>query len=206
MRSAVEDGDTKKLAKAIRDINKLKKAVERERIELGATGTDGDPYFVEIWLTESGAMVGLIFFQEEGFGPNPVESMKLDPGKGNRKEVEEKLRRQLKNQALIYKTFFRLFAHDQLLSKDQRRTLPSFVKKLYEPVEPSRHLLLSRLRYAKELVVLIDSFVELIVNSSASAASEGKAARKVLGGLSKKINELIASTEKPGITQNFPES
>ena len=164
--------------------------------ELGATGTDGDPYFVEIWLTESGAMVGLIFFQEEGFGPNPVESMKLDPGKGNRKEVEEKLRRQLKNQALIYKTFFRLFAHDQLLSKDQRRTLPSFVKKLYEPVEPSRHLLLSRLRYAKELVVLIDSFVELIVNSSASASSEGKAAQKVLGGLSKKINELIASTEK----------
>ncbi|TDI36394.1 MAG: hypothetical protein E2P02_25375 [Acidobacteria bacterium] len=196
VRSAVEDGDTKKLAKALRDIKELKSAVERERIELGATGTDGDPYFVEIWLTESGAMVGLIFFQEEGFGPGPVETMKLDPGKGNRKEAEEKLRRQLKNQSLIYQTFYRLFAHPELLSKDQRRTLPSFVKKLYEPVEPNRHLLLSRVRYAKELVVLLDSFVELIVNSNSSAASEGKAARQVLGGLSKKITELIASTEK----------
>ena len=196
VRSAVEDGDTSKLAKAIRDIEGLKKAVERERIELGATGIDGDPYSVEIWLTESGAMVGLIFFQEEGFGPNPVEIMKLNPGEGNRKEAEEKLRRQLKNQALIYQTFYTLFAHDQLLSKDQRRTLPSFVKKLYEPVEPNRHLLLSRVRYAKELVELIDSFVELIVTSDTSAASQGKAARQVLGGLSKKITELVASTEK----------
>ena len=194
--SAVEDGDVSKLKKAIRDINQLRKAVESERIELGATGTDGDPYFVEIWLTESGAMAGLIFFQKEGFGPNPVEILKLDPGKGNRKEIEEKLRRLLKKQALIYQTFYTLFAHDQLLSKDQRRTLPSFVKKLYEPVEPNRHLLLSRVRYAKELVELIDSFVELIVNSDTSAASEGKATRQVLSGLSKKVTELVASTEK----------
>ena len=194
--SAVEDGDVSKLKKAIRDINQLRKAVESERIELGATGTDGDPYFVEIWLTESGAMAGLIFFQKEGFGPNPVEILKLDPGKGNRKEIEEKLRRLLKKQALIYQTFYTLFAHDQLPSKDRRRTLPSFVKKLYEPVEPNRHLLLSRVRYAKELVELIDSFVELIVNSDTSAASEGKAARQVLSGLSKKVTELVASTEK----------
>ena len=141
-------------------------------------------------------MAGLIFFQKEGFGPNPVEILKLDPGKGNRKEIEEKLRRLLKKQALIYQTFYTLFAHDQLLSKDRRRTLPSFVKKLYEPVEPNRHLLLSRVRYAKELVELIDSFVELIVNSDTSAASEGKAARQVLSGLSKKVTELVASTEK----------
>ena len=189
VRSAVEDGDTSKLAKAIRDIEELKKAVERERIELGATGTDGDPYFVEIWLTESGAMVGLIFFQEKGFGPSPVETVKLNSDKGNRKEVEKKLRRQLKNQALIYRTFYTLFAHDQLLHKDQRRTLPSFVKKLFEPVVPNRHLLLSRMRYAKELV-------ELIVNSETSAAREGKAARQVLGGISKKLTALVASTEK----------
>jgi len=163
---------------------------------LGATGTDGDPYRVEIWLTEEGTMVGLVHCHTSGFGTTAVEVVQRDPSGGNRKEIEETLRRQLQNQALIYQSFYKLFSREALLGKDQRRSLPSFVKKLYEPTEPNRHLLLSRLRYSRELGALLKSFTSLIADADPESANEVKAVQQILVGLDKKVGELAQTTEK----------
>ena len=196
VRNAVVSGDASQLAKVVRSLRQLRETMHQERISLGATGADGDPYFVEIWLSETGAMVGVVLCRMEGFGTTPVELVRRDPNGGDRKETEEKLRRQLQNQALIYQTFARLFRHDELLAKDQRRSLPSFVKKLYEPTEPTRHLLLSRLRYANDLLARMESFAKLIVDRAPAAAADARAALQILGGLSRKVSELVQSTEK----------
>ncbi len=119
---------------------------------------EAEPYLVEIWLTPEGAMVGLVLFASGGFGTAPVEILTRDPGSGSRKETEEKLRRQLQSQALIYQAFYKLFSRKVSLPKERRRALPAFVKTLYEPAEPNRLLLLARLRYAKDLVLLIETF------------------------------------------------
>ena len=196
VQNAITDGDAAELAKSIRGIRQLKTAVENERVELGATGNDGDPYRVEIWLTSEGTMVGLVLCHTSGFGMAPVEVVRRDPNGGNRKETEETLRRQLQNQALIYQSFLKLFSRDVLLEKSKRRSLPSFVKKLYEPTEASRHLLLSRLRYARELLALLTSFATLIAEADAESASDTKAVLQILSGLDRKVAELAQKTEK----------
>ncbi len=188
---------------SIRGIRQLKTAVENERVELGATGTDGDPYRVEIWLTSEGTMVGLVLCHTSGFGMAPVEVVRRDPNGGNRKETEETLRRQLQNQALIYQSFHKLFSRDVLLEKSKRRSLPSFVKKLYEPTEASRHLLLSRLRYARELLALLTSFATLIAEADAESASDTKAVLQILSGLDRKVAELAQKTEKSRDSAEF---
>jgi hypothetical protein len=196
LRVAIEDGDAGQLAKSVRGLRQLAISSANERVALGATGADGDPYLVEIWVTDKAAMVGLVVCNRVGFGTAPIEILHRDPAGGNRKETEEGLRRQLQNQALIYQSFYKLFSRETLLGKDQRRSLPSFVKKLYEPTEPNRHLLISRLRYARELVTLLTSFANLVVESAADASNEGKAVQQILGGLDKKIAELSQTTEK----------
>ena len=144
-------------------------------------------------------MVGLVLFADEGFGTAPVEILTRDPGAGNRKETEEKLRRQLQSQALIYQTFFKLFSRKVLLAKERRRALPAFVKSLYEPAEPNRLLLLARLRYAKDLVVLVESFARQIAEADPSdprTAAEGSGVVQILTGLARKVDELIRTTDK----------
>ncbi len=199
LRSAIAMGEAPALAQSIRSLRSLRRAVAKERVELGATGTEADPYFVEIWLTPEGTMVGMVLFAEEGFGWAPIETLSRDPGAGNRKETEERLRRQLQSQALIYQTFHKLFSREAALPKEGRRALPAFVKTLYEPVEPNRLLLLARLRYAKDLVQLIDSFARQIAEaypSDPTTLAEHNGVQQILGGLVKKVDELIRTTDK----------
>ena len=192
----IREGGPEASADAIGRIRALQQAVEQERTTLGATGIDADPYVAEIWLTEAGTMVGLVLYRGSGFGIAPVELLARDPNGGNRKETEEKLRRQLQNQAIIYQSFHKLFAASTLLSKEQRLTLPTFVKKLYEPTDSSRHLLLARLRYATELIARINTFAKLIVEADSSATAETKAVLQILGGLGRKVGELTEATER----------
>jgi hypothetical protein len=199
IRSAVEQGDAAALAQSIQNLRKLRRAITGERLALGATGMEADPYLVEIWLTPQGAMVGLVLFAEEGFGAAPVEVLSRDPGAGNRKEAEEKLRRQLQGQALIYQTFFKLFSRTVSLPKERRRGLPAFVKTLYEPADPNRLLLLARLRYAKDLVVLMESFARMIAEADSAdprTLGEANGVLQILTGLAKKVDELIRTTDK----------
>ncbi len=199
VRVAVEQGEAPALAQSIRNLRTLRQTLAQERFALGATGTEAEPYLVEIWLTPEGAMVGLVLFADEGFGTAPVEILTRDPGTGNRKETEEKLRRQLQSQALIYQTFFKLFSRKVLLAKERRRALPAFVKTLYEPAEPNRLLLLARLRYAKDLVVLSESFARQIAEADPSdprTAAEGSGVLQILTGLARKVDELIRATDK----------
>jgi hypothetical protein len=199
VRSAVEQGEAPALARAIQSLRTLGETVSTERRALGATGMESDPYFVEIWLTPEGAMVGLVLFAEEGFGTAPVEMLSRDPGTGNRKEMEEKLRRQLQSQALIYQTFHKLFSRNAPLPKERRRGLPAFVKTLYEPAEPNRLLLLARLRYAKDLVVLMETFARQVAEAAPSdptALAEANGVLQILTGLAKKVDELIRTADK----------
>ena len=206
VRSAVEQGDAPALAQSIQNLRKLQHAILAERLGLGTTGLETDPYLVEIWLTPEGAMVGLVLFVHEGFGTAPVEILSRDPGTGNRKETEEKLRRQLQSQALIYQTFFKLFSRTVSLPKERRRGLPAFVKTLYEPADPNRLLLLARLRYAKDLVVLMESFARQIAEADPSdprTLAEANGVLQVLTGLAKKVDELIRTTDKSRDPQEF---
>ncbi len=199
LRAAAEEGEAAEIAQAIQNLRKLRRAIAAERVALGATGMEADPYLVEIWLTPEGTMLGLVLFAADGFGTAPVEVLARDPGTGTRKETEEKLRRQLQSQALIYQTFYGLFSRRVSLSKDRRRALPTFVKTLYEPAEPNRLLLLAKLRYAKDLVLLIESFARQFVEADplgGKIAAEGNGVLQILSGLAKKVDELTRTTDK----------
>ncbi len=199
LRSAAEEGEASVLAGAVQNLRKLRRAIVAERVALGATGMEADPYLVEIWLTPEGAMLGLVLFAGDGFGTAPVEMLTRDPGAGNRKETEEKLRRQLQSQALIYQTFYALFSRKVSLSKERRRGLPAFVKTLYEPAEPNRLLLLARLRYAKDLVLLMESFAREFAEADRAdgkIAAEVNGVLQILSGLAKKVDELTRTTDK----------
>jgi hypothetical protein len=199
VKTAIESGEAPALVQALERLRELRSTISSERSALGATGTDTEPYHVEIWLTPEGAMVGLVLFSGEGFGISPVEILSRDPGAGSRKETEEKLRRQLQSQALIYQAFYKLFSRRSTLSTERRRALPTFVKLLYEPVEPNRLLLLARLRYAKDLVVLMESFARQIAEAYVSdhqVAAEASGVSQILAGLAKKADELIRATDK----------
>lgn len=195
LQAAIEEGDIPELQKSIRGIRQLAATIQNERIALGATWAEAEPYLVDLWLTEEGAMVGLVVCSRAGFGHMPVEIVRRDPAGSNRREVEETLRRQLQNQALIYQSFHKLYSRDGRLEKNQRRSLPSFVKKLYEPIEPNRHLMLSRLRYARELLELLSSFTSLITQSDPDAENDARAVKQISSGLDKKIADLSRVTE-----------
>lgn len=196
VKKSVESGEPGPLGDVIYRLQRLRETVEQERIIAGVTSAEASPYVVEIWLTEEGRMVGLVNFHRRGFGYSPIELIARDDGTENRKELESKLRRQLQNQALIYKSFFQLFEHRELLSKDKRRALPAFVKKLYEPVEANRVLLLARLRYSREILVYMETFAKLIVASDPSSQEYGKNVLQILGGLVRKVADLTRSVDK----------
>jgi hypothetical protein len=196
MRRAIRDGGPDELADALGRIRVLQQAVEQERIRIGATGIEADPYVVEIWLADTGKMVGLVLYRGSGFGTAPVEVLARDPSGGNRRETEEKLRRQLQNQAIIYQAFHKLFSEGPLLTKERRLSLPTFVKKLYEPTDAGRHLLLARLRYASELIARLNTFAKLIVEADSNKTADAKAVVQILGGLDRKVNELTEATER----------
>ncbi|MGH9321032.1 MAG: hypothetical protein ACRD21_01080 [Vicinamibacteria bacterium] len=196
IRTAVEQGDAATLGRALLHLRKLRESVVKERAALGATQMDADPYLVELWPTPESALVGLVLFRGPGLGIAPVERLTRDSGTGNRKETEDKLRRQLQSQALIYQTFWKLFSRRSLLSMEHRRGLPSFVKTLYEPTEPNRLLLLARLRYAKELVALMEAFARQIGQFEPQATAEVNGVLQILTGLVRKVDELIRTTDK----------
>lgn len=194
--AAVESADAEALAEVAERLDRIERAVDAERVTLGVTGIEADPYLVEMWAAESGAVVVVLRYSRPGYGRAPIEVLSRDPAKGNRKEIEEKLRRQLQNQAIIYQTFHKLFSREALLPKEDRRKLPAYVKRLYEPAEANRLLLLSRLRYAKELVGMIEGFTRAILASEAAAAPEGKGVLQILAGLDKKVGELAKTAER----------
>jgi hypothetical protein len=206
VRAAVERGEAPALAQSIESLRKLRKTLAQERSALGATGTEAGSYLVETWLTPEEAITGVVLFTEEGFGTTPVEIVTRDAGNGNPGETEEKLRRQLQSQALIYQSFFRLFARKALLPKERRRSLPAFVKTLYEAAEPNRLLLLARLRYAKDLVVLLESFARQIAEADAAdpkAFAESSGVLSILAGLARKVDELTRTTDKNRVPQEL---
>jgi hypothetical protein len=199
IRAAMDSSAPHALAAVVRRLRNLREAMERERASKGAKGAEADPYHVEFWLTPGGAMVGLLLFRGSGFGLTPIESVSRDPEDGKRKETEDRLRRQLQSQALIYQTFYKLFSRRKLLGMERRRALPSFVKTLYEPTDTNRLLLVARLRHARELLGLMESFAKLIGEADvadARAATESNGVGAILTGLTRKVDELLRLGEK----------
>jgi hypothetical protein len=198
IRKAIEEGEAPALAGAIRSLRELRRALVGERIALGATLADADPYFAEIWRAPEGALVGVVLLSRDGFGRAPIETLVRDSG-GNPREAQDKLRRQLLSQALIYQAFAKLFSAKVALSKERRRALPTYVKTLYEPTEVSRLQLLARLKHAKELIGLVDSFAGQIAEaapSDAKVSTDARAVAQILSGLAKKTGELLQSVDK----------
>jgi hypothetical protein len=199
IRDALSSLSGELLAEVVRRVRALRAAIEGERVSLGAKVTDADPYQIEFGVAPSGAIQGLVLFRGNGFGFAPIESMSRDPGNGKKKEIEDRLLRQLHSQALIYQTFYKLFSRRTLLPKERRRTLPAFVKTLYEPTDANRLPLVARLRYARELLGLMESFVKLIAEADASdtkAASEASGVTAILSGLTRKVDELLRIADK----------
>ncbi|HXV61018.1 MAG TPA: hypothetical protein VEK15_10020 [Vicinamibacteria bacterium] len=197
---ALESGAGDDLEKVIRLIRKLRATVDSERVDLGATRVDAEPYRVEIRLSSEGSLVGLVSFAREGFGQKPLEALSRPSKDESRKTTESKIRHHLQSQATIYQSFYNLFSLRKLLDKDKRRSLPRFVKRLHEPVGTNRVQLLSRLRYAREILTLIDSFAKRIVQSEPEAQPHAKSVLRILGGLVGKVAELsraVQSTRNP---------
>ncbi len=197
IRRDIFDGNVESLRSALGRIQQVGAAVHEERVRSGAIASDGDPYFAEVWHGSDDTLVGLVRSRVTRMGTSPVEIMRRARGDASEQAaIEEKLKRQLLNQSLVYQMFYKLFSSDVLLTKETRRSLPSFVKKLYEPTEPNRHLLLSRFRYARELIELIDKLTDLIAEKDLEAKEDAAEVHKILQGLSRKVSELSATVEK----------
>ncbi|MFQ5792305.1 MAG: hypothetical protein ACE5JI_17685, partial [Acidobacteriota bacterium] len=79
LRELITAGEAPELARAFELLHGLRQAAEEERISLGSVGTDGDPYVTEVWLKDTGTLVGLLFYRGPGFGKAPIEIMTRDP-------------------------------------------------------------------------------------------------------------------------------
>jgi hypothetical protein len=196
----ITNGAAEDLARAIEWIQRLRKAVDRERISAGLVETEGDPYVSEVWLKESGDMVGLLFFRGKGFGLTPLEMMTRDASNGNRSEISQKLRRQLNSQAIVYQTFFNLFRHDTDLPRSRRQALPTYLKTTYEKIESNRHSLLAHLRNARMLLRRIAEFSQFISEADRNARGDNQKAERILSGFERKVNELVKAVEKTTTT------
>ncbi|HSF18053.1 MAG TPA: hypothetical protein VLK65_21130 [Vicinamibacteria bacterium] len=192
---ALESGARDDLEEVVRLIRKLRATVDSERVDLGATRLDAEPYRVEIRLSSEGSLVGLVRLAREGFGHQPLEALSRPSKDESRKTTESKIRHHLQSQATIYQSFYNLFALRKLLDKDKRRSLPRFVKRLHEPVGTNRLQLLARLRYAREILTLIDSFAKLIVQTEPEAQPQAKSVLRILGGLVGKVAELSRAVQ-----------
>jgi hypothetical protein len=187
----VASGKAADLHRALELLRRLQEAVDEERRARGHVANESDPYLVEVWLQESGTLVGLLFYRAPGFGTAPVEKLTRPPAEGE----EEKLRRQLGSQAVIYHASHRLFSRPADLSLDQRRALPAYLKTTYERIEPSRHVLLGHLRNTRALARRIDEFVDLIQAVNPSARGDAAAVIQILSGLERKLEQTQKEVE-----------
>jgi hypothetical protein len=195
LESLIVSGAPQELATAIELIRKLKEAVEKERESLGLVGTEGDPYVSEVWLKDSGTMVGLLFYRGKGFGEAPTERVTRDPTEGKTSEINQQLRRHLASQAIIYQAFYRLFARAQDLPHSRRMGLPAYLKTIYENIEPRRHTLLAHLKNAQLLVKRIGEFAEDIGEADPKVRSEATRVGQILAGLAGKTGEIQKTVE-----------
>ena len=184
------------LLKAIGMLQKLQVAVEKERISAGLVETEGNPYVSEVWLKESGAMVGLLFFRRRGFGLAPIEKVIREVENGNRDEISQKLRHQLNSQAIIYQSFHKLFGYKKILSRARRQALPTYLKTTYEKIESNRHSLLAHLRNARLLLKRVEEFSQFIEEAERDARGDSATAARILSGLTKKVDQLFAAVDK----------
>jgi hypothetical protein len=141
IRRLIETGGATELSRALQLLRKFRRAVEQERVAKGLVIRDGVPYVGEVWLKKSGEMVGLLFYEGTGFGEVPIEQMVRRPAGGNHAEVEQALHRQLKNQALIYQAFHKLFSIERELPLREDRAQSSRTSRPSEkrPLTPSAH-------------------------------------------------------------------
>jgi hypothetical protein len=191
----ITSGTPLDFARAIERIQQLRNAVDRERISVGLVETEGDPYVSEVWLKESGELVGLLFFRGEGFGLLPIEMFTRDPSNGNRSEVNQKLRKQLVSQAIIYQTFYNLFRYDVDLPRSRRQSLPTYLKTTYEKIEANRHSLLGHIRNATTLLKHIAEFSGFISDADRSTRVDAAKAERILTGFERKVKELLKAVE-----------
>jgi hypothetical protein len=202
----IVSGEPKALAQAIRLLRKLQEAVDQERHSVGLVGLEGDPYVSEVWLKESGAMMGLLFYRGNGFGQVPIEKVSRDPEAENRADTNEKLKRQLNSQAIIYQAFHKLFHHECDLPRARRHTLPTYLKTTYEKIEPNRHSLLAHLKNARLLLRRIEEFSLFMAEASVEARPDATKVERILSGLSKKVDQLsdlVDKTKNPAQLARF---
>lgn len=191
LQDLLESGKPANLHRALELLRRLQNAVEEERRSRGHVSGECDPYAVEVWLQESGMLVALLFCRAPGFGTTPIEKLTRPPGPGE----EEKIRRQLGSQAVVYHAFHSLFSRPAELSLDQRRALPAYLKTTYEKIEPNRHVLLGHLRNARALAKRIDDFVDLIQAVNPNARGDAAAVIQIVSGLERKLEQLQKDIE-----------
>ena len=196
LESLIISGEPKALAQAIRLLRRLQEAVDLERLSAGLVGAEGDPYVSEVWLKESGALIGLLFYRGNDFGQVPIEKVSRDPDAENRADATEKLKRQLNSQAIIYQAFHKLFRHEGDLPRARKHALPTYLKTTYERIEPNRHSLLAHLKNARLLLRRIEEFSFFIAESSGEARPDATKVERILSGLSKKVDQLFDQVEK----------
>jgi hypothetical protein len=196
VRELLETGTVPDLRKALDYLRRFRRAVEEQRIKRGLVDTETSPYVGEIWLKESGEMVGILSYDGPGFGEVPVEQMVRKPTGGNHAEVEQALRRQLTNQALIYKAFHNLFTGEKDVALSRRRTLPTYLKTTYEKIESRRNALLIHLRNARLLLRRMEEFAAMILESHPSSKSDTATVAQILTGLSRKVDQFLSGVDK----------
>ena len=194
----LQHGKPSNLQRALELLRRLSNAVEDERKNRGHVSSECDPYVVEVWLQESGTLVGLLFCRAPGYGTTPVEKLTRPAAQGE----EEKIRRQLGSQAVVYHAFHSLFSSPAELALDQRQALPAYLKTTYEKIEPNRHGILGHLKNARALTKRIDDFVDLIQAVNPNARGDAAAVVQIVSGLERKLEQLQKDVESaPANTQ-----
>ncbi len=201
VRELIETGTAPDLRKALDYLRRFRRAVEEQRVKRGLVDTETSPYVGEIWLKESEDMVGILSYDGPGFGEVPIEQMVRKPTGGNHAEVEQALRRQLTNQALIYKAFHNLFVGEKDVALSHRRTLPTYLKTTYEKIEPKRNTLLIHLRNARLLLRRMEEFAAMILESHPSAKNDTVV--QILTGLGRKVDQFLAGVDKSSSSKDL---
>ena len=192
----ITSGKAWELEKALDNLRRFRRAVEEERVRKGLIDPEGSPYVCEIWLKETGELVGLLSYDGAGFGEVPMELMVRKPQGANHAEIEQILRRQLRNQARIYQAFHRLFTADRELPLARRRGLPTYLKTTYEKIGPNRNMLLIHLRNARFLLRRMEEFAAMILESDPGSRTATATVAQILTGLSRKVDELLTGVDR----------
>ena len=91
VRELIETGTAPDLRKALDYLRRFRRAVEEQRVKRGLVDTETSPYVGEIWLKESGDMVGILSYDGPGFGEVPIEQMVRKPTGGNHADITTQL-------------------------------------------------------------------------------------------------------------------